>query len=215
MPSLLSVNVVHALIPDVWGSLDRTAIDKRPVDGRVSIGALGLAGDSQYDAVDHGGIDQAVYAYADEDRLWWATELPRELERGAFGENLTTQGVDVTNAVVGERWRIGSATLQVTTPRIPCQTFAGFWQVTDLVKRFTAHGAPGAYLRVVETGDVAAGDAIEIVHRPAHGLTIADIFRARAGARDRVALLADVADATDGDRDWARRVLRGPAAATS
>lgn len=211
MPSLLSVNVVHALIPDVWGSLDRTSIDKRPVRGCVPVGALGVAGDSQYDTKHHGGRHQAVYAYADEDRAWWAGELGRDIGPGAFGENLTTKGLDVTHAVIGERWQIGTVTLQVTTPRIPCKTFAGFWQLPDLIKRFTAHGAPGAYLSVVAAGELAGGDDIDVVHRPAHGLTISDIFAARAGARDRVALLAQVDDATDSDRTWARRVLTTPA----
>lgn len=198
---------MHALIPDGWGSVDRTAIDKRPVAGSSAIEQLGVAGDAQCDTKNHGGLDQAVYAYADEDRAWWAAQLRRDLAPGSFGENLTTQGVDVTNAVIGERWRIGTVTLAVTTPRIPCDTFAGFWGVKDLVKRFTQHGAPGAYLSVVAAGEVAAGDAVDIVHRPAHGLTIADVFAARAGARDRVALLATVAEATEEDRGWARRVM--------
>jgi MOSC domain-containing protein YiiM len=213
MAVLHSVNVVHALIPDVWGSLDRTAIDKRPVTGAVGVTELGLAGDRRYDVQSHGSTDQAVYAYADEDRAWWSADISRELLPGAFGENLTTRGIDVTNAVIGERWQVGTATLQVTTPRIPCKTFAGFWQLTDLVKRFTAHGAPGSYLRVVTPGEFAAGDEVDITHRPAHGLTIADIFAARAGARDRIELIAETADATDHDRDWARRVLGAPAAA--
>jgi len=211
MALLHSVNVVHALIPDLWGTLDRTAIDKRPVAGPVAVGRLGVAGDTQYDAKHHGGIDQAVYAYADEDREWWVSALGRDIGPGAFGENLTTRGLDVTNAVVGERWRIGTVTLQVRTPRIPCRTFAGFWQVDDLEKRFTSHGAPGAYLSVLEPGELEAGDEIEILHQPEHGLTIGDIFASRSGTRDRVPLLAGVDDATDKDRDWARRVLQDPA----
>lgn len=214
MSTVRSVNVMKALIPDVWGGLDRTAIDKRPVTGIVTVTRKGAAGDRQYNTRHHGGPDQAVYAYAEEDRAWWADELARDLPPGAVGENLTTRGVDVTNAVIGERWRIGTVTLQVTTPRIPCQTFAGFWQVKDLVQRFTAHGAPGAYLRVVEEGDLQAGDAVEVIDpRPEHGLTIADVFAARAGARDRIALLARVDDATSSDREWARRILTAATAA--
>ena len=208
MSSVSSVNVVKALIPDVWGSLDRTAIDKRPVAGLVAVTGNGVAGDRQYNTRVHGGPDQAVYAYADEDSAWWAAELGRDLPPGSFGENLTTLGVDVTNAVIGERWRIGTVTLQVTTPRLPCLTFAGFWQVKDLLKRFAAHGAPGAYLRVVENGELQAGDVVEVLDpRPEHGLTIADIFAARGGARGRIALLARVDDATSRDREWARRIL--------
>lgn len=205
MPALLSVNVVHAVI--AVPGVPRTAIDKRAQDGRLAVGALGVAGDEQCDKPGHGGVDQAVYAYADEDRGWWAAELGRDIAPGAFGENLTTRGVDVTNAVIGEIWRVGSATLQVTTPRIPCKTFAGFWQVKDLVRRFTEHGAPGAYLRVVDPGDVGAGDPVEVADRPSHGLTIHDIFAARAGARDRVRLIAEAPEVVDQDRDWALRIL--------
>ena len=178
-----SVNVVHALIPDVLGSEDRTAIDKRPVQGRVVVSVpgdaeVGLVGDQIYDRRHHGGPDQALYAYAAEDRAWWAAELGRELAAGVFGENLTTEGLDVTGAVIGERWQIGQdgLLLEVTAPRIPCRTFQGWMDEPHWVKRFTAHGAPGAYLRIVVPGTVGAGDAIEVVDRPEHGVTIGDVF---------------------------------------
>ena len=180
---LSSVNVVHALIPDVLGSEDLTAIDKRPVEGRVAVSVpgdaeVGLAGDQIYDRKHHGGRDQAIYAYAAEDRAWWAAELGRDLDAGTFGENLTTEGLDVTGAVIGERWQVGAdgVLLEVTVPRIPCRTFQGWMDETHWVKRFTDHGAPGAYLRVVGEGSVAAGDAIDVVHRPDHGVTIGDVF---------------------------------------
>ncbi len=183
---LVSVNVVHALIPDVLGSEDRTAIDKRPVDGRVAVtvpgdAEVGLTGDRIYDRNHHGGPDQAIYAYAAEDRAWWAAELGREIAAGAFGENLSTEGLDVTGAVIGERWQIGAdgVLLEVTAPRIPCRTFQGWMDEPQWVKRFTDHGAPGAYLRVLTPGTVAAGDAIEVVHRPAHGVTVGDVFLIR------------------------------------
>lgn len=180
---VISVNVVHALIPDVLGPLDSTAIDKRPVEGRVAVSApgdagVGLAGDQIYDRDDHGGPDQAVYAYAAEDREWWAGELGRDIAAGAFGENLTTAGLDVTGAVIGERWQVGpdGLLLEVTAPRIPCSTFQGWIDEAHWVKRFTAHGAPGAYLRVVAPGTVGAGDPVDVVHRPEHGVTIGDVF---------------------------------------
>lgn len=203
----MAVNVVDELIRDTGGSLDLTAIDKRPVPGRVRVHRLGVNGDRQYDTRHHGGPDQAVYAYAAEDARWWADELGRHVLPGNFGENLTTEGLDVTSAVIGEQWRIGSALLQVRSPRIPCRTFAGFWDVPDLIKRFTAHGAPGAYLSVVEEGDVGTGDAIDVVHRPAHGFTIGDFFAARSGNRDLVARMVDVADLPAEGAEWARRVL--------
>jgi MOSC domain-containing protein YiiM len=185
---IASVNVVHALIPDTRGDLDLTAIDKRGLPGRVDVGPLGLAGDDQYDKRSHGGPLQAVYAYASEDAAWWAGELGYEITPGRFGENLTTAGLDVTGAVLGERWRIGEDGLvvKVTAPRIPCATFQGWMDEPQWVKRFTEHGAPGAYLRVVAEGTVGAGDEIEVVHRPDHGVTIGEVFVIRRADADRL-----------------------------
>ena len=209
MARILAVNVVHALIPDRLGDSDLTAIDKRPAPGRVRVHRLGLDGDRQYDVRHHGGPDKAVYAYAREDARWWEQELARELPYGAFGENLTTEGLEVTGAVIGERWRVGGVLLEVAWPRIPCRTFAGFWDVRDLVKRFTAHGAPGAYCRVVEEGGLGAGDAVEVVERPAHGVTLGEVFRARSGERALVPRMLEAAALPAEAQDWARRVLAG------
>lgn len=162
-----------------------SAIDKRPVEGRVRLTVAGVDGDTQADQRVHGGADQAVYAYAVEDLRWWAGQLAAELTSGPhpgqFGENLTTIGADVTGAVVGERWRVGTAELQVSSPRIPCQTFAGWMGVRGWVKRFTDAGRPGAYLRVVVDGECGMGDDIVVLSRPAHGVTIADVFAATMG----------------------------------
>jgi MOSC domain-containing protein YiiM len=156
---------------------NRSGIDKRPVAGRVAVGTLGLDGDVQVNRRHHGGEGQAVYAYAQEDADWWSAELDRELPAGRFGENLRTTGLDLRNAVLGERWRIGTALFEVTAWRTPCANFARFWGVPDLVKRFAAHGATGAYLRVLETGEVGADDAVAIVFRPDHGITVETAFR--------------------------------------
>ena len=149
---------------------DRTGIDKRPVTGRVAVHPLGLDGDVQVNRKHHGGEGQAVYAYAQEDADFWIAELGRELPPGRFGENLRTTGLDLRNAVLGERWQVGTALFEVTAWRTPCANFARFWDVPDLVKRFAAHGATGAYLRVLETGEIGAGDAVEVVvpPRPRH-----------------------------------------------
>jgi MOSC domain-containing protein YiiM len=191
-----SVNVVHALVPDVRGDLDLTAIDKRGQDGRVHVGPLGLTGDDQYDKRHHGGPLQAVYAYASEDSAWWAGTLGYEITPGRFGENLTTAGLDVTGAVLGERWRIGrdGLVVKVTAPRIPCNTFQGWMDEPHWVKRFTEHGAPGAYLRVVAEGTVGAGDAVEIVHRPDHGVTIGEVLVIRRADADRLRTALDDPD---------------------
>ena len=211
---LLAVNVVHALIPDVLGSEDRTAIDKRPVDGRVTVAVpgeaeVGLTGDQIYDRDHHGGPDQAIYAYAAEDRAWWAAELGREIAAGAFGENVTTEGLDVTGAVIGERWQVGDegVLLEVTAPRIPCRTFQGFMDEPQWVKRFTAHGAPGAYLRILSPGTVGAGDRIEVVARPEHGVTIGDVFVIRRAPADGLLRMLEMPGLHDDLAEAARRDL--------
>jgi MOSC domain-containing protein YiiM len=195
---ITAVNVVHALVPDVRGDLEKTAIDKRPVEGRVPVhpasdGEVGLAGDQIFDTRHHGGPDQAVYAYADEDRAWWAAELGRDLAPGSFGQNLDTAGLDVTGAVIGQRWQVGDdgLVLEVTSPRIPCATFQGFMHEPHWVRRFTEHGACGAYLRVLSPGTVAADDPVVVVDRPDHGVTIGDVFQLRSVAADRLQRMLD------------------------
>ena len=139
----------------------------------------GLVEDHIGDGKHHGGHDQAVYAYQREDLDRWAGQLGRELPDGMFGENLTTAGLDVNEAVVGERWRVGAEVeLMVTSPRTPCATFAGWLGERGWVKRFTAEARPGAYLRVVRPGTISAGDPIEVVHRPDHDVTVSLYFRA-------------------------------------
>ncbi|MGW2489720.1 MOSC domain-containing protein [Streptomyces sp. NPDC001606] len=170
-----------------------TGIDKKPVDGPVRVtapgpkgtGASGLAGDAVCELRHHGGDDQAVYAYAREDLDDWERELGRPLANGCFGENLTTIGLEVSRALVGERWRIGAElVLEVTAGRIPCRTFEGHLGERGWVKRFTRKAATGAYLRVIEPGEIRAGDAIEIVHRPDHGVTAEMQFRAATTERE-------------------------------
>lgn len=167
-----------------WGTLKRSAIDKRPVDGPVGIGPLGLDRDEIADTEHHGGIDQAVYAYAVEDLQSWAVDLGRELGPGQFGENLTTSGLDVQQSRLGDRWRVGTALLEVCDVRIPCSVFQGFLDEPQWVKRFTLRGVPGAYLRVVEPGVVTAADRIDVVERRPHDLTVATAFRALTTQRD-------------------------------
>ncbi len=183
---LLSVNVGRPR-PNPWKGIDATGIDKRPVDGPVAVtapgpkgtGAVGLAGDRVYDVQNHGGTDQAVYAYAREDLDNWEPELGRTLSDGMFGENLTIVGVDVNGALIGEQWRIGAdVLLEVSCPRIPCGTFQGWLERDGWIKRFTRAAVPGAYLRVLEPGDIRAGDPVEVVHRPEHEVSVAFAFRA-------------------------------------
>ncbi|MEU2062231.1 MOSC domain-containing protein [Streptomyces sp. NPDC013455] len=185
---LLSVNLGRPRpVPYTDQPQGVTGIDKQPVDGPVRVaapgrkgtGGSGLAGDTVCDLRHHGGDDQAVYAFAREDLDDWERELGRPLANGCFGENLTTDGLDVSGALIGERWRIGAeVVLEVTSGRIPCRTFQGHLGERGWVKRFTRKGATGAYLRVIEPGELRAGDAVEIVHRPDHGVTAAMEFRA-------------------------------------
>ncbi|MFT3661865.1 MAG: MOSC domain-containing protein [Gordonia sp. (in: high G+C Gram-positive bacteria)] len=177
---VLGVCVVHQLLPDPGGKAGVTAIDKRVVDGPVKVGDYGLYADVQADRQHHGGLEQALYVYAEEDAEHWVGELGRETPPGWYGENLRTVGVDVSGARIGERWRIGEKlVVEVTKPRIPCQTFArrvGGDDERGWVKRFTAAGRPGAYLRVVRRGTVSSGDAVEVVERPEGTPTIAEAF---------------------------------------
>lgn len=170
-----------------------TGIHKEPAGGPVrvvapgpkGVGGSGLVGDAVCDTRHHGGNDQAVYAFAREDLDGWERELGRPLANGSFGENLTTLGLDVNGALIGERWRVGAdLVLEVACGRIPCRTFAGALGEKGWVKRFTRQAAPGAYLRVIEPGEIRAGDAIEIVHRPGHDVTVAVEFRASTTERE-------------------------------
>lgn len=177
--TLTAVCVVHTIHRKTWEEPFSTAIDKRAVEGRVPLQRLGLAGDVQCDRKHHGGTHAAVYAYADEDAAWWAGELTRDITPGLFGENLRTRGVDVTGAELGERWQVGSpeegVLLEVASPRTPCRTFSDRMAEPRWVKRFTERNAPGAYLRVLAAGTIAAGDEVRVVHRPGHGITIGDV----------------------------------------
>ena len=194
-----------------------SAIDKRPVDSapvrdpgpkRGGLGS-GMVGDDVASRRHHGGSLQAVYAVAREELDWWGAQLGRELRDGMFGENLTTSGLDVDGAVVGERWRVGEVLLEVTGPRIPCATFAGWMGERGWVKRFVANGRPGAYLSVVEPGTITAGDLVEVVSRPDHTITVSDVLRAvhgDLGAARRV-LDARVLDA-EHHRELERKTAR-------
>jgi len=199
---ILSVNVGRPR-PNPWKQLAATGIDKRPVEGPVAVtepgpkgtGAVGLAGDRVYDVKHHGGSDQAVYAYAREDLDRWELVFGRSLSNGCFGENLTTIGMDVNAALIGERWRIGAeVVLEVSCPRIPCATFQGWLEAAGWIKRFTQAAVPGPYLRILKAGEIRRGDRIEIVYRPGHDVTVEFAFRALTTEPDLLSRLL-VADA--------------------
>jgi MOSC domain-containing protein YiiM len=167
----------------------------------------GLVGDTIGNHKVHGGDDQAVYVYAREDLDAWEIELQRELTNGMFGENLTTSGIDVTGARVGERWRVGTdgLVLEVSAPRTPCRTFVAFLNLNHWIKTFTQAGKPGAYLRVLSPGTVRAGDAITIDYRPDHDITIGVVFRARMSEPELLPRLL-MADGLSAElKDYVRR----------
>jgi len=165
-----------------------TGIDKRPVDGPVEVrdpgpkqggSGSGIVGDFIGDVANHGGSDQALYAVQREDLDRWEQRLGRPLPNGFFGENLTTSGIDVNEARVGERWQLGDTVLvQVTGPRIPCSTFRGWVGEKGWLKTFTQDARPGAYLRILVPGAIRGGDPITVVHRPDHDVTISLVYRA-------------------------------------
>jgi len=177
-PRVCSVNVGRAIGASWAGALKSSAIDKRPVASAVQVGMLGLAGDEQSDKVHHGGPDQAVYAYAREDLDWWAGQLGREVRDGTFGENVTTAGLDVSRALIGEIWQFGGVVVQVTSPRIPCVVFRNWMDEKGWVRVFRAAGRPGPYLRVRQPGMMRAGDPIERLSRPTGSVTVAEVMAA-------------------------------------
>jgi MOSC domain-containing protein YiiM len=192
-----------------FGKRDTTAIWKEPVAGRVPVVGVNLAGDDQADRRFHGGPDKAVYAYAREDYDWWSLELGHPLEPGTFGENLTLEGLDVTAAVVGERWAIGSALLEVAQPRTPCWKIGARMDDPEFPVWFAAAGRPGAYLRILSEGEVGAGDAVEVVHRPGHRLTVGEVARIYHGDRARCAELLRAPELAEEWRAWVAERLGG------
>lgn len=201
------------------GRTEMTGIWKTPLAGRVAVRGVNVAGDGQADHRAHGGPHKAVYAYAREDQVWWETALGRPMEPGIFGENLTLTGVDVTRAVIGERWAIGTVLFEVAQPRMPCWKLGARMNDPEFPRRFSLAGRPGAYLRIINEGELGAGDEVHIVHRPEHGVTTGDVARIylRDGdgadqmlrapqlpakwhdwARDKIAKRAEVHRATQG-----------------
>ncbi len=211
---LLSVNLAVPRTNPFKGS-PRTGIDKQPTELPVEVRSpgskehglgSGLVGDFIGDRRSHGGDDQAVYAYGVEDLQWWADQLGETLTFGRFGENLSTEGIDVNGALVGERWRIGAdVELQVTEPRIPCSTFRGWMNRGGWLKTFVNARRPGAYLRVVTPGLIRGGDSLEVVHRPDHDVTVGLVFRALTTERELLPRLLAAPELVAETREMAER----------
>lgn len=172
---VVSVNVGMPRIVEWHGRDVESGIWKSPVDGRIPVRGINLAGDAQADLRVHGGPDKAVYAYAIEDYAWWSDQLEQMVEPATFGENLTVEGLDLGAMVIGTRWLVGSVELEVSQPRLPCFKLgmrmgdASFVDVFDGAERF------GAYLRIVREGDVGAGDAVEVAPLDRPGITVHEL----------------------------------------
>jgi MOSC domain-containing protein YiiM len=205
-----AVNVGEPRPVEVNGHTVWTAIWKSPVEGRLTLRGVNLAGDDQADRTVHGGPDKAVYAYAIEDIDWWEAQINGTLGPGVFGENLTVRGLPVSEAVIGERWTVGTTLLEVAQPRLPCFKLGLRMDDPRFVKRFAAANRPGAYLRIVREGDIGRGDQIDVVSRPAHGVTSALVSRAILGEPELLAAALQAAELPAGLRAWMRkRVRRG------
>jgi MOSC domain-containing protein YiiM len=201
-----SVNVGRPRPVQWQGRTVTTAIWKAPVAGPVLVSGVNVDGDDQADREVHGGVDKALYAYAGEDLDWWAGRLGRQLGSGTFGENLTTRGLDVGGAVVGERWLVGGGVLlQVAQPRVPCFKLGIRMGDQSFPRSFAAAGRPGAYLRILAEGEVAAGDPVRLVHRPAHGLTVADVAGIYHGDHAQASRLLEVPELAESWKRWAGR----------
>jgi MOSC domain-containing protein YiiM len=209
---LISVNVGQPRDVELNGEIKQTAIFKDPVPGRVRIADHHVAGDRQADQENHAGVHKAVYAYAREDLDFWAAELGHDVEDGFVGENLTITGYDVSHAVVGERWRIGTVEFEVAQPRIPCWKLGVRAGDRTMTRRFEQALRPGAYLRVLAEGEVGAGDTIEVLLRPEHGFTVADASRIYHRDRDEAPRLLAVGELAPPLKKWARKRLGMPEA---
>lgn len=205
---VLSVNLGRVRKFEYNGRSARSAIWKSPVAGRIIARGVNLDGDDQADRKAHGGPDKAIYAYAVEDARWWEKDLGRPVQYGEFGENLTTEAIAVNDALVGERWEIGTAVLEVSEPRLPCWRLGVRMNDQMFPRRFTQALRPGAYLRIIVEGDLGAGDEIRVVDRPDHDLTIRDVFRIYTRDRDEVERIVVNPRMSESWREWAKEWLQ-------
>jgi MOSC domain-containing protein YiiM len=199
-PRVISVNVGLPRTVTWAGRSVTSSIWKEPVEGRVVVEGVNLHGDDQADRRVHGGPDKAVYAYATEDYIWWAAVLGRSLGAGTFGENLTTEGIDLSACVIGQEWHVGTAVFQVAQPREPCFKLGMRMGDAEFVKLFGLSGRSGTYLRIREPGDIGAGDPIILGQPPTHGLTVGDLASVRPSTP--IPLLERIASINDVPEGW-------------
>ena len=205
---VLSVNVGKAKDFDYKGRQAKSAIWKSPVTGRIAVRGVNLDGDDQADRQAHGGVDKAIYAYAREDSEWWEQEIGRPIEYGEFGENLTTQGIEVNDTLIGERWQIGSIVLEVSEPRIPCWRLGVRMNDKTFPRQFTQALRPGPYFRIIQEGDIGVGDIITVAEKPKHDLTLRDVFRIYTKDHGEAERILNVAQISDAWKRWANDIVQ-------
>lgn len=208
-PLVVSINISQVKTIEYRGKPLQTGILKLPYDGRLRLEGVNLRGDEQADRRVHGGPERAAYAYALEDYFWWQERLGRTFSPGKFGENFTLSGIDISNALIGERWHIGNAVVQVTSPRVPCYKLGYVMNDPKFVKRFADALRPGAYLGIVQEGDVGPGDPVEVIYKPDHKLTLREMMRIYFFDRERIGDIL-VPELPTGWRDWVKTETAPP-----
>jgi len=200
---LVSVNIGHPREVIYKGKTVTTGIFKEPVEGRIGLRTLNLDGDRQADLSVHGGPSKAAYAYPIEHYEYWRAEFPgMNLPWGMFGENFTTEGLREDSVNIGDRFRIGSAEVMVTEPRLPCYKLAAKFGRDDIIKRFLHSGRTGFYFAVMQEGEVGTGDGIELVSRDEHSVTVADITRLYVREKDDMGTLRRAVQVTALPESW-------------
>ncbi len=208
MGKVISVNVGLPTEFEYKGRQAKSAIWKNPVSGKVYAHGVNLEGDRQADLKAHGGYDKAVYAYASEDLNWWENEIGRKIGPGELGENLTLQGVQVNDALIGERWKIGGVILEVSEPRIPCWRLGVRMEDKTFPKKFTKALRPGAYLRIKNEGELENGNMVEIIDKPEHTLTVRDVFEIYTQTHANANKILEISNMSDAWRRWADETVQ-------
>jgi MOSC domain-containing protein YiiM len=187
---VISLNVGRPRLVLRNGEAVSTSIFKKPIGGRVMLRTLNLDGDRQADLSVHGGLEKAVYLYPSEHYEFWRRELPdMDLPWGMFGENFTTTGLWETETNIGDRFKVGSAEVMVTQPRMPCYKLGIRFDRTDIIKRFLVSERSGFYLSVANEGEVAVGDEFELIEKNASGVRVVDVTRLYSSDKSNVDLL--------------------------
>ena len=205
---VISINVGLPTEFEYKGRKAKSAIWKNPVNGKVFARGINLEGDDQADREAHGGYDKAVYAYASEDLTWWGNEIGRDLKPGELGENLTLKGIAVNDALIGEQWKVGEVTLEVSEPRIPCWRLGVRMNDKTFPRKFTKALRPGTYLRIIQEGSLEKGNTVEVLERPDHALSVRDVFEIYTQTHANANRILEVSKMSDAWRRWADETMQ-------